>query len=154
ATSETPRHRTGWSVGVIWSAVALGSASGPLMASVVVATLGVRWLYVVGGIVIALTVPPVVLMVRESRRSREPSANGELTIGALRRLRGGIFAALVALLVAQMLVQAAISGALPMFSLRLLVLEPTRAAFITGIAFAALGGGTAVAALAYGSVAS
>lgn len=152
ATTETPRHRTGWSVGVIWSAVAFGSASGPLIASVVVATLGVRWMYVVGGIVIGLTILPVSLIVRESQR-RISEVGGNVTIRGLRRAPGGIFMALVALMVAQLLVQAAISGAQPMFSLRLLALEPSRAASIIGIAFAALGGGTAIAALAYATVA-
>jgi DHA1 family multidrug resistance protein-like MFS transporter len=110
-------------------------------------------MYAVGGVMILLTALPVWLLVRES--PRPPKRQGQA--GAIAQLRthgGGMLAAIVALMVAQTLVQVVGGGAQPMFALRLLHIVPDRAAFFTGVAFAAAGGGTAIGALSYTWVAN
>jgi MFS family permease len=151
ASRETPRSRIGWSIGVIWSAVALGSAIGPLLGGLAVAAFGLRWMYAAGGAVIGATSIPVWLLVRESRRKRKQRSSG----GVIAELRShpGTLATIGGLMVAQTFVQMIGGGSQPMFALRLLHLAPEKAAFWTGVAFAAAGLGTAISAGTYAGLA-
>src|SRR5205807_2453175 len=64
--AETPRSRVGWSLGVVTSAVALGGAIGPVIGGLAGDLLGLRLVFLAGGILLLLSLVPVVMIVRES----------------------------------------------------------------------------------------
>src|SRR5206468_11592471 len=64
--AETPRSRVGWALGVVSSAVALGSAIGPVVGGFAGAVFGLRLVFLGGGILLLVSLLPVVLIVRES----------------------------------------------------------------------------------------
>ena len=57
--AETPRNRVGWALGVVTSAVALGSAIGPVVGGLAAALLGLRLMFLAGGILLLLSTVPV-----------------------------------------------------------------------------------------------
>src|SRR5205823_11765595 len=70
--AETPRHRVGWALGVVTSAVALGGAIGPVVGGLAGAVFGLRLVLLGGGILLLISTIPVFLVVKESeRRIRE-----------------------------------------------------------------------------------
>src|SRR5256884_8718392 len=78
--SGTPRSRVGWALGVLTSAVAVGSALGPLVGGLAAAAVGVRAGFWAGGVLLALATLPVLLVVREVPVKR--SEEGEATRSA------------------------------------------------------------------------
>ena len=64
--AETPRSRVGWALGVVTSAVALGGAIGPVVGGLAGDLLGLRLVFLFGGIALLLSLLPVILVVRES----------------------------------------------------------------------------------------
>jgi MFS transporter, DHA1 family, multidrug resistance protein len=150
--SGTPRHRVGWALGVLSSAVAVGSALGPLVGGLAAAVFGVRSIFWGGGILLAAATLPVVVVVREAAVQRSEAA----TRPALDVLRGaapGALAAIAALLVCQSLMQLAYSGYQPLVVLRLLERLSTGVEAVTGLAFAAAGLASALASVMYAPVA-
>jgi MFS transporter, DHA1 family, multidrug resistance protein len=144
---ETPRNRVGWSLGVVTSAVALGSAVGPVVGGFAAAALGLRLVFLGGGILLLLSTIPVFLIVRESPlRRRDPARLGTL---AMINLRPGAQRALAALIGSQGLVSVANSATQVLVVLRLLEMLSHGVAAITGIAFGLAGVATSASAVLY-----
>jgi MFS family permease len=144
---ETPRNRVGWSLGVVTSAVALGSAIGPVVGGFAAAAVGLRLVFLGGGILLLLSTIPVFLIVRESPlRRRDPARLGTL---AMINQRSGAQRALAALIGAQGLVSVAQSATQVLVVLRLLEMLSHGVAAVTGIAFGLAGVATSASAVLY-----
>jgi MFS transporter, DHA1 family, multidrug resistance protein len=144
---ETPRNRVGWSLGVVTSAVALGSAFGPVIGGFAAALFGLRWVFLAAGILLLLSTVPVFLIVRESPlRRRDTARIGTL---ALINQRPGVQRALMGLIGAQGLVSVANSATQILLTLRLLEMLTNGVAAVTGIAFGMAGIATSAAAVFY-----
>jgi DHA1 family multidrug resistance protein-like MFS transporter len=144
---ETPRNRVGWSLGVVTSAVALGSAVGPVVGGFAAAAFGLRVVFLGAGILLLLSTIPVFLIVRESpRRRRDLPRLGTLE---LIRQRPGALRALAALIGAQGLASVANSATQILVVLRLLEMVAHGVAAVTGIAFGLAGVATSAAAVFY-----
>jgi DHA1 family multidrug resistance protein-like MFS transporter len=152
AASGTPRHRVGFALGVLASAVAVGSALGPLVGGLAAAAFGVRAIFWGGGVLLAIATLPVLVVVREVPVKRTEEDRGPI-LDLLRRGAPGAIAALAALLVCQALIQVSYSGYQPLVVLRLLEHVPTGVEAVTGIAFAAAGLASALASALYAPVA-
>ena len=150
--SGTPRHRVGWALGVLSSAVAVGSALGPLVGGLAAAAFGVRAIFWGGGVLLAVATLPVLVVVREvpvkrSEQDQRPA------LELLRATAPGAIAAIAALLVCQALLQLSYSGSQPLIVLRLLEHLSTGVEAVTGVAFAAAGLASALASVVYVTVA-
>lgn len=150
--SGTPRHRVGWALGVLSSAVAVGSALGPLVGGLAAAALGVRSIFWGGGILLAIATVPVLIVVREVPVRRSEEQRGPV-LDLLRRTAPGAIATLAALLVCQALIQLSYNGYQPLVVLKLLAHVASGIEAVTGLAFAAAGLCSAVASVFYASVA-
>ena len=150
--SGTPRHRVGWALGILSSAVAVGSALGPLVGGLAATALGVRAIFWGGGVLLIAASLPVFAFVREVpvHRSDEPRQSA---VQVLRLAAPGTLAAVGALLVCQTLVQVAYAGFQPLLVLRLLEHVSSGVAAVTGLAFAASGLASAAAAVTYAPIA-
>jgi MFS transporter, DHA1 family, multidrug resistance protein len=148
--SGTPRHRVGQALGILSSAIAVGSALGPLVGGLAAAVIGVRAIFWGGGLLLAVATLPVLLVVREVpiRRDDQHQESGS-AVQLLRTAAPGVLAAVVTLLVCQALLQVAYSGYQPLIVLRLLEQLSTGVEAVTGIAFAAAGLASALASVAY-----
>ena len=148
----TPRHRVGWALGVLSSAVAVGSALGPLVGGLAAAAFGVRAVFWAGGVLLALATLPVWALVREvgTRRSDEASRPA---LEVLREAAPGAVPAIAALLVCQSLLLISNSGYQPLVVLRLLAHLTSGVEAVTGLAFAASGLASALAAVGCATVA-
>jgi MFS transporter, DHA1 family, multidrug resistance protein len=144
---ETPRNRVGWALGVVTSAVALGSAVGPVVGGFAAAAFGLRLVFLGGGILLLISTIPVFLIVRESPlRRRDPARLGTL---ALIKQRPGAVRGLTGLIAAQGLASVANSATQVLVVLRLLEMVSTGVAAVTGIAFGLAGVATSGAAVFY-----
>jgi DHA1 family multidrug resistance protein-like MFS transporter len=144
---ETPRNRVGWALGVVTSAVALGSAIGPVIGGFAAALVGLRLVFLGGGVLLLISTIPVFLVVRESPlRRRDPARAGTL---ALIGQRPGARRALAGLIAAQGLTSVANSATQILVVLRLLDMVGHAVAAITGIAFGLSGIATSGAAIFY-----
>jgi DHA1 family multidrug resistance protein-like MFS transporter len=144
---ETPRNRVGWALGVVTSAVALGSAVGPVVGGFAAAAFGLRLVFLGGGILLLISTIPVFLVVRESPlRVRDPKRPGTL---ALLNLRPGAVRGLAGLIAAQGLASVANSATQVLVVLRLLEMVSNGVAAITGVAFGLAGVATSASAVFY-----
>jgi MFS transporter, DHA1 family, multidrug resistance protein len=144
---ETPRNRVGWALGVVTSAVALGSAVGPVVGGFAAAAFGLRLVFLGGGILLLISTIPVFLVVRESPlRVRDPARLGTL---ALLKLRPGAVRGLAGLIGAQGLASVANSATQVLVVLRLLEMASNGVAAVTGIAFGLAGVATSASAVFY-----
>lgn len=143
--TETPRRKVAWALGVLSSSIALGGAVGPMVGGLAATFFGLRLVFVCGGLLLLLAVLPVLLMVRETPRSRPVAERRPSTRATLRLAGGGTMAALLVLLVAQGLMQFSNVSAQQMAVLRILRLDPGTANLVTGMAFGLAGVATAVA---------
>ena len=101
--AETPRHRVGWALGVVTSAVALGGAIGPVVGGLAGAAFGLRLVFLGGGILLLISTVPVLWIVRESeRRTREGPRPS--TLATIRTAPPGTIRSLAVLICAQGLV--------------------------------------------------
>ncbi|HYW25497.1 MAG TPA: MFS transporter [Terriglobales bacterium] len=150
--SGTPRHRVGWALGVLSSAVAVGSALGPLVGGLAAAAFGIRSIFLGGGVLLAIATLPVLLIVREAPVRRSEEERGPV-IELLRRTAPGAVGTLAALLVCQALIQLSYNGYQPLVVLRLLAHLSSGIEAVTGLAFAAAGLCSAVASVLYASIA-
>jgi MFS transporter, DHA1 family, multidrug resistance protein len=146
--SGTPRHRVGWALGVLTSAVAVGSALGPLVGGLAAAAFGVRAIFWGGGVLLAVATLPVLFVVREVpvKRSEQDQRSA---LELLRATAPGAITAIAVLLVCQALLQLAYSGSQPLVVLRLLEHLSTGIEAVTGVAFAAAGLASALASVVY-----
>jgi DHA1 family multidrug resistance protein-like MFS transporter len=147
---ETPRNRVGWALGVVTSAVALGSAVGPVVGGFAGAAFGLRLVFLGGGILLLTSTIPVFLIVRESPlRRRDPARLGTL---ALIKQKPGAQRSLTVLISAQGLVSVANSATQQLLVLRLLEMLTSGVAAVTGIAFGLSGIATSAAAIFYTTI--
>jgi MFS family permease len=148
--AETPRSRVGWALGVVTSAVALGSAVGPVVGGLAAALLGLRLMFLGGGILLLLSMLPVLFIVREGPiRRREGSQVGVL---ALIKQRPGTIRALSVLIGAQGLISVCNSATQQLVVLRLLEMVTSSVAAVTGVAFGLAGVASSAAAVFYTQV--
>ncbi|MEO8745917.1 MAG: MFS transporter [Candidatus Dormibacter sp.] len=148
--AETPRNRVGWALGVVTSAVALGSAIGPVIGGIAGAIFGLRLVFLGGGILLLLSLIPVMLIVRESPRVRRTGP--KLGTLALIGQRPGVRRALVVLIGSQGLISVANSATQQLVVLRLLAMLTSGVAAVTGVAFGLAGVSSSVAAIFYTTV--
>jgi len=147
--TETPSEHLAWALGILNSAISLGSAAGPATGALAASFVGLRAIFVGGGALLLLAAVPVLLFVRESP-GRLVRAKPPPTMQVLRAARPGTVQALVVLMVAQALQQTSFSAAQQLVVLRLLDLTGAgQAQFLTGITFAVSGIATALAAVTY-----
>jgi DHA1 family multidrug resistance protein-like MFS transporter len=150
--SGTPRQHVGRALGILSSAVAVGSALGPLLGGLAAAAFGIRAVFWGGSVLLLVATLPVVLLVREAPIARtEQDRRSALEL--LRASAPGAVGAIAALLVCQALVQVSYNGYQPLVVLRLLQHLSTGVEAVTGLAFAAAGLAAALASVAYASVA-
>jgi len=148
--AETPRSRVGWALGVVTSAVALGSAIGPVIGGLAGAAFGLRLVFLGGGVLLLLSTLPVFFIVRESPRRRlEGPRLGTL---ALIDQRPGARRALSVLIGAQGLVSVVNSATQLLVVLRLLEMVSSGVAAVTGVAFGLAGVASSAAAVFYTQV--
>jgi DHA1 family multidrug resistance protein-like MFS transporter len=147
--TETPAPQLAWALGILSSAISLGSAIGPAAGGLAANLIGLRAIFIGGGALLLVAAIPVLLVVRESPR-RVRTAPPPRTMEALRMARAGTVGALAVLMVAQGLQQTSYSAAQQLVVLRLLQLTGVKEAqSLTGITFAAAGIATALASLTY-----
>jgi MFS family permease len=147
---ETPRQRVGWALGVVTSAVALGSAIGPVVGGLAAAAFGLRLVFLFGGILLLIAMIPVVMIVRESPlKPRDRSRPGML---ALIKQRPGALPSLAILIGAQGLVTVVNTATQQLLVLRVIEMVGRAAATVTGIAFGVAGLTNSVSAIGYTTV--
>jgi DHA1 family multidrug resistance protein-like MFS transporter len=151
--AETPRDRVGWALGMVGSAVAIGRATGPLLGGLLGVFFDLRVVFLVGSLFCLAPVPIVMLLVRERQRPVSRAQRVSLR-QALDAAGPGTAAAIAALVLAQALIQFSYLGGQNFAVLRVLQLQPSRAALATGVAFTFLGISAAVGALGSGLLAS
>jgi MFS transporter, DHA1 family, multidrug resistance protein len=148
--AETPRNRVGWALGVVTSAVALGSAIGPVVGGLAAALLGLRLMFLFGGILLLLATVPVLFVVREGPiRRREGPQAGVLD---LIKQRPGTLRALSVLISAQGLVSVCNSATQQLVVLRLIEMVTSGVSAVTGVAFGLAGVASSGAAVFYTQV--
>ena len=147
--TETPAPHLAWALGILSSAISLGSAVGPAAGGLATNIIGLRAIFLAGGAMLLLAAIPVVFVVSESPRPTARSA-APRTTEVLRLARAGTLGALAVLIVAQGLQQTSYAAAQQLVVLRLLELTGAQQAqFLTGITFAGAGISTALASLTY-----
>jgi len=147
--TETPGQHLAWALGILSSAISLGNAVGPAAGGLAANFIGLRAIFVGGGLLLLVATVPVLLVVRESPRRMARAVTPPLrqVLGAA---RPGTVGALTVLMVAQGLQQAGYGAAQQLVVLRLLQLVSVHdAQSITGVTFAAAGIATAFAAVTY-----
>lgn len=148
--AETPRSRVGWSLGVVNSGVALGGAMGPVVGGLAGAFFGLRLVFLGGGVLLLLSLIPVVVIVRESPlvRRRGPRVSSL----SLLRAQPGLIKALIVLMAAQGLVSLCNSASQQLLVLRLLGMLTTGVSALAGIGFSLSGIFSSVSAVGYTTV--
>jgi DHA1 family multidrug resistance protein-like MFS transporter len=150
----TPREHVGRAMGVISSAVALGSAVGPFAGGIAANYIPLRYVFLGGGVLLLVALVPVVVGVKEAPIVRRLEADRTSMRDVLRVAGPGTALAVAVLLISQSLLQVSWSGGQPLIALRLLQLSPAGAAGVTGLAFAAAGVASAVAGVSYSRLAA
>jgi DHA1 family multidrug resistance protein-like MFS transporter len=148
--AETPRGRVGWALGVVTSAVALGSAIGPVVGGLAAALLGLRLMFLGGGILLLLSMVPVLLIVKEGPIRRRGGSS--VRVRDLVRQRPGTMRALGVLIGAQGLVSVCNSATQQLVVLRLIEMLTSGVAAVTGVAFGLAGVSSSAAAVFYTQV--
>jgi MFS transporter, DHA1 family, multidrug resistance protein len=148
--TETPAAHLAWALGILNSAISLGSAAGPAAGGLAANVFGLRVIFLGGGLLLLLAMVPVLLVVQESPR-RTPREPTPPTLAVLRAARPGTIGALGVLMVATGLQQTSYGAAQQLVVLRLVELIPNArdAQSLTGITFAGAGIATALAAVTY-----
>jgi DHA1 family multidrug resistance protein-like MFS transporter len=145
----TPPVQLAWALGILNSAISLGNAVGPAAGGFAANVVGLRAIFLGGGVLLLLATVPVLIVVREDPR-RGGRAATPPTLQVLRAARRGTIGALAVLMVGQGLLQTSYGAAQQLVVLRFLQLVPAGdAQSLTGITFAAAGIATALAALTY-----
>ena len=148
--AETPRNKVGWALGVVTSAVALGSAVGPVVGGLAGSAFGLRLVFLGGGILLLIAMLPVLIVVRESPlRPRDRSRPGML---ALIKQRPGAVRALAMLIGAQGLVTVVNTATQQLVVLKLIELLGRAASTATGLSFGAAGLASSGSAIGYTAI--
>jgi DHA1 family multidrug resistance protein-like MFS transporter len=150
--AETPRSKVGWALGVVTSAVALGSAIGPVVGGFAGAVFGLRLVFLGGGVLLLLALVPVLFIVRESPIVRRRGSR--VSTLALIDQRPGLKRQLAVLLGAQGLINVCNSATQQLVVLRLLELLTGGVSAVSGIGFGLAGVASSAAAIGYTRVTS
>ncbi|HXN89981.1 MAG TPA: MFS transporter [Candidatus Sulfotelmatobacter sp.] len=145
--AETPRSRVAWSLGVVTSAVALGSAIGPVIGGFAAEVFGLRLVFLGGGILLLASLLPVVLIVQESPMIR--SAGQRPNVVALIRERPGLPKQLAVLIGSQGLISVCNSATSQLVVLRLLEMVTSGVSAVSGLSFGLAGISSSAAAVLY-----
>jgi MFS family permease len=145
--AETPRPRVGWALGVLTSSVALGGAIGPVIGGFAGAAIGLRLVFLGGGILLMLSMVPVLFIVRESER-RKPVGPRPSALATIRQ-QPGTMRALAVLIGAQGLLTLVQSATQQLVVLKLYEMLAGGASAAAGLAFGAAGITNSGAAVAY-----
>ncbi len=145
--AETPRSKVGWSLGVVTSAVALGGAIGPVVGGFAGALFGLRLVFLGGGILLLISLVPVVLIVRESPMVRR--SGPRLRTLTLISERPGLQKQLAVLIGSQGLVNVCTSATQQLVVLRLLDLLTSGVSAVTGLGFGLSGMASSASAVLY-----
>lgn len=145
--AETPRSRVGWALGVVTSAVALGGAIGPVVGGIAGQLFGLRLVFLGGGILLLLSLIPVVIIVRESPMARR--AGPTLQTLAMIEHQPGLRKSLTVLIGAQGLISVCNSAAQQLVVLRLLEMLSSGVAALSGVGFGLAGLASSVSAVGY-----
>ena len=145
--AETPRSRVGWALGVVTSAVALGGAIGPVIGGFAGDLIGLRLVFLGGGVLLLVSLVPVLLVVRESPvvRRAGPRLN---TLAIIRRVPG-LPRQLAVLIGAQGLINLCNSATQVLVVLRLIEMVPRTVSAVSGVGFGLAGLASSVAAVGY-----
>jgi MFS family permease len=145
--AETPRNKVGWALGVVTSAVALGGAIGPVVGGLAGSLVGLRLVFLVGGILLLVSLLPVLLIVRES--PLVPRTGPRLSTLAIIDQRPGLRQALGVLVGAQGLVSVVNSATQQLVVLRLLEMLTSGVSAVTGLGFGLAGVASSGSAVLY-----
>jgi MFS transporter, DHA1 family, multidrug resistance protein len=145
--AETPRSRVGWALGVVTSAVALGGAIGPVVGGFAGERFGLRLVFLGGGILLLVSLVPVMLVVRESPVARR--AGPRLNTLAVIDRQPGLKRQLAVLIGAQGLISVCNSATQVLVVLRLLEMLSRGAAAASGLGFGLAGLASSAAAVGY-----
>lgn len=148
--AETPRSRVAWALGVVTSAVALGGAIGPVVGGLAGEVFGLRLVFVGGGVLLLLSLIPVVVVVRESPLI--PSTGPRLKTLSMLNERPGLRHALTVLIGAQGLVNVCTSATQQLVVLRLLEMLTSAVSAVSGIGFGLSGVASSASAVFYTQV--
>jgi DHA1 family multidrug resistance protein-like MFS transporter len=145
--AETPRSRVAWSLGVVTSAVALGSAIGPVIGGLAAELVGLRLVFLGGGILLLLSLVPVVLIVQESPMVRRSGPRPNTL--ALIAERPGLPKQLAVLIGSQGLISVCNSATSQLVVLRLLEMITSGVSAVSGLGFGLAGISSSAAAVLY-----
>jgi DHA1 family multidrug resistance protein-like MFS transporter len=145
--AETPRSRVAWSLGVVTSAVALGSAIGPVIGGLAAELVGLRLVFLGGGILLLISLVPVVLIVQESPMVRRSGPRPNTL--ALIAERPGLPKQLAVLIGSQGLISVCNSATSQLVVLRLLEMVTSGVSAVSGLAFGLAGISSSAAAVMY-----
>lgn len=146
--SQTPRHRVAWALGVLSSAIALGSAVGPAVGGLAGNLFGLRTVFLSGGVLLLVSMLPVVLVVKDVS-IRATADDAPRALERLRASRPGTIPALAVLIGGNALMMSSYTATAQLVALRVVQLVPATAATVTGIAFSIGGIATALAGISY-----
>jgi MFS transporter, DHA1 family, multidrug resistance protein len=145
--AETPRSRVAWSLGVVNSGIALGGAIGPVVGGLAGAVFGLRIVFFGGGVLLLLSLIPVLLIVRES--PLVPQVGPRVSTLRLVRDQPGLMRALLVLIGAQGMVSVCNSATQVLAVLRLNEMVSTGVSAVTGLGFGLAGISSSGAAVGY-----
>lgn len=145
--AETPRSRVGWALGVVTSAVAMGGAMGPVVGGLASTFFGLRLIFLGGGILLLLSIVPVVVIVRES--PIVPRSGLGLSTVAMIEERPGLRRSLGVLIGAQGLISVCNSATQVLVVLRLYEMLSSGVTAWSGIGFGLAGVASSGAAVGY-----
>jgi MFS family permease len=145
--AETPRSRVGWALGVVTSAIALGGAIGPVIGGLAGAVFGLRLVFLGGGVLLLLSLVPVLMIVRESPMVRRSGPRlGTLTMISR---QPGLKRQLAVLIGAQGLINVCTSATQQLVVLRLLSMLTSGVSAVTGLGFGLAGIASSASAVGY-----
>jgi MFS family permease len=137
----------GWALGVVTSAVALGGAIGPVVGGIAGSIFGLRLVFLGGGILLLLSLIPVIIIVRESPMIRR--AGPRLNTIAVIEQKPGLRRQLAVLIGAQGLISVCNSATQQLVVLRLLEMLTSGVAALSGVGFGLAGVASSAAAVGY-----
>jgi DHA1 family multidrug resistance protein-like MFS transporter len=145
--AETPRSKVGWALGVVTSAVALGGAIGPVIGGFAAEVFGLRLVFLGGGIVLLISLVPVLVFVQETPivRRTGPRPNTLALIGE----RPGLKKQLAVLIGSQGLVNVCNSATQQLVVLRLLEMVTSGVSAVSGLGFGLAGIASSASAVMY-----
>jgi MFS family permease len=137
-------------MGVVTSSVALGGAIGPVVGGLAGSLVGLRVVFLVGGILLFAAMVPVLMIVKESRRV--PRTGPRLSTLAVIDERPGLRQALSVLIGAQGLMSIVQSATQQLVVLRLLEMLSHGVSAVTGLGFGLSGVASSASAVLYSRV--